>query len=186
MSTVRWKLIEAGYEYTFGYITKGKRRELNLEKSHHNDAFVIAGGTNQLRCEPLILEQIRRNKRGLEQFYDAKYIDIRDGKLKSGTELFSGRITRNQNLNPENLRKYRGEKKSSGRRAIKRHRYPYKQHDLVLFHNKIYPVIGMQNKGTRVKLVSDDVNVKNLTAPIKKVQPIKKRGGICKIAQMIP
>jgi hypothetical protein len=181
MSTVRWQLTQAGYEHTFGYITKAKRRELNLEKSHHNDAFVIAGGTNQSRCEPLMMEQIRRNKRALEQFYDAKYVDIRDGKLKSGTELFSGRITRNKNLNTENLRKYRGEKKSSGRRAIKRHRYPYKQHDLVLFNNKIYSVIGMQNKGTRVKLVSDDVKVKNLTASIKKVQPIKKRGGICKI-----
>ena len=49
-------------------------------------------------------------------------------------------------MNTENLRKYRGEKKSSGRRAIKRHRYPYKQHDLVLFNQKIYVVIGMQNK----------------------------------------
>ena len=186
MSTVRWKLTQGGYEHTFGYITKAKRRELNLEKYHHNDAFVIAGGITQSRCEPLMMEQIRRNKRALEQFYDAKYVDIRNGKVKSGTELFSGRRTRNKNLNTENLRKYRGEKKSSGRRAIKRHRYPYKQHDLVLFHNKIYPVIGMQNKGTRVKLVSDDVKVKNLTAPIKKVQPIKKRGGICKIAQMIP
>ena len=33
MSTVRWKLTQAGYEHTFGYITKAKRRELNLEKS---------------------------------------------------------------------------------------------------------------------------------------------------------
>ena len=59
-----------------------------------------------------MMEQIRRNKRSLEQFYDAKYVDIRNGKVKSGTELFSGRRTRNKNLNPENLRKYRGEKKS--------------------------------------------------------------------------
>ena len=182
MSTIRWKLTEAGYEHTFGYITKAKRRELNLEKSHHNDAFVIAGGTSKSRCDPLMMEQIRRNKRSLEQFYDAKYVDNRDGKFKSGTELFSGRRSRNKNLNTENSRKYRGEKKSLGRRAIKRSRYPYKQHDLVLFNQKIYAVIGMQNKGTRVKLVSDDVKVKNLTAPIKKVQPIKKRGGICKLA----
>ncbi len=142
---------------------------------------MIAGGTTQSRCEPLMMEQIRRNKRSLEQFYDAKYIDIRDEKVKSGTELFSGRRTRNKNHNTENLRLYRGEKKSSGRRAIKRHRYPYKQHDLVLFKKKIYPVIGMQNKGTRVKLVSDDVKKKNLTASIKKVEPIKRRGGICEI-----
>ena len=35
-------------------------------------------GTTQLRCEPLMMEQIRRNKRSLSQFYDAKYIDVRD------------------------------------------------------------------------------------------------------------
>lgn len=29
---------------TFGYITKAKRRELGLEKSHINDAFIAAGG----------------------------------------------------------------------------------------------------------------------------------------------
>ena len=183
MATVRWRLTKTtGAEATFGYITKAKRRDLNLEKSHHNDAFVIAQGTTQLRCEPLMMEQIRRNKRSLEQFYDAKYIDVRDGIVKSGTELFSGRRTRNKNLNTENWKKYRGEKKSSGRRAIKRHRYPYKQHDLVLFNQKIYVVIGMQNKGTRVKLVSDDVKIKNLTAAIKKVMPIRRRGGICQLA----
>ncbi|WP_333229841.1 RNA-guided endonuclease IscB [Microcoleus sp. BR0-C5] len=67
MTMVRWRLTEQGRnESTFGYITKGKRRELEIEKSHHNDAFVIAGGTTQTRVvNPLMLEQIRRNKRSL-------------------------------------------------------------------------------------------------------------------------
>ena len=103
MSTVRWKLseIEKG-EVTFGYITKSKRKVLELEKSHHNDAFVIADGTKQVRCTPLILEQIRRNKRSMEQFYDAKYLDARDGSIKSGAQLCSGRRTRNKNLRSQN------------------------------------------------------------------------------------
>jgi len=53
MTAVRWKLINKLREMgntvnpTYGYITKSKRTELGLPKSHTNDAFVIAGGTNQ-------------------------------------------------------------------------------------------------------------------------------------------
>ncbi|MEA1969954.1 MAG: hypothetical protein U9N77_17265, partial [Thermodesulfobacteriota bacterium] len=36
---------------TYGYITKSKRIEQELEKSHHNDAFVIANGSTQTRCK---------------------------------------------------------------------------------------------------------------------------------------
>jgi len=35
---------------TFGYITKAKRHELGLPKTHLNDAFVIAGGADQARA----------------------------------------------------------------------------------------------------------------------------------------
>lgn len=188
MTMVRWRLPSfGGYEVTFGYITKGKRRELKLEKSHHNDAFVIAGGTTQARAvKPLMLEQIRRNKRSLEQFYDAKYRDSRDGGIRSGSELSSGRRTRNTNLNGENLRQYRAHKVSAGRRSIKRKRYPYRQHDLVLFEGKAYEVVGMQNLGTRLSL-KPDVNSKTKykTAALSKVKPLKRRGGICE-QQFIP
>jgi len=36
-------------EETFGYITKFGRIKQNIEKSHVNDAFVIAWGSNQKR-----------------------------------------------------------------------------------------------------------------------------------------
>lgn len=54
MSIVRWRLVNDLNQilptcHTYGYITKGKRRELELEKSHATDAFVIAGGTTQSR-----------------------------------------------------------------------------------------------------------------------------------------
>jgi len=182
MTMVRWRLTEEGrYKSTFGYITKGKRRELEIEKSHHNDAFVIAGGTTQAHTVKLLmLEQIRRNKRSLEQFYDAKYRDLRDGEIHSGSELSSGRRTRNVKLNSENLRLYRAHKVSVGRRSIKKKRYPYKQHDLVLFEGKACEVVGMQNLGTRLSLKPDiNSKTKYKTAALSKVKPLKRRGGIC-------
>ena len=158
-----------------GYITEINREALGLTKSHHNDAFVIAQGKHQARCEPLNLEQNRRNRRSLEQFYDAKYIDNRTGEKASGSVLFSGRRTRNKNGNSENLRKYRGQKLSKGRRSIRKSRYPYQQNDLVKFDGQVYRVRGMQNIGTRVALYAD----KNLTVDVKKIQPYLWRKGIC-------
>lgn len=54
------------FKETFGYITFIKRNELGLEKTHFNDAFVIANGTNQERITPIIIRQKRRNNRALQ------------------------------------------------------------------------------------------------------------------------
>jgi len=51
---------------TYGYITKYTRIKLGLDKTHANDAFVIAGGSKQLRCKPFEVKQIRRNNRSLQ------------------------------------------------------------------------------------------------------------------------
>lgn len=176
MTIVYRKLVETlNAVETYGYITEADREALDLPKTHHNDAFVIVGGTNQIRCQPLNLEQTRRNRRSLEQFYDAKYIDVRTSEKATGTSLFSGRRTRNKKLNTENLRIYRGQKVSKGRRSIRNSRYPYQQNDLVILDGKVYRVRGMQNLGTRVALYAD----KNLTADVRKVQPYLWRKGIC-------
>jgi hypothetical protein len=53
-------------EITYGYKTYIKRNELNLEKSHSNDAFVIAGGTNQTRSIKYTIEQKRKNNRSIQ------------------------------------------------------------------------------------------------------------------------
>ena len=179
MSTIYKRIVELlEVEQAFGYETSENRKELNLAKSHYNDAFVVAGGTTQKRIEPLMLEQIRRHKRSLEQFYDAKYIDLRSGEKVSGSTLNSGRRTRNKNLNGENLRMHRGQKVSSGQRRIKKQRYPYNPNDYVKFEGKVYRVIGMQNLGTGVK-IADYPNVKNKVVNVNKVQPIKRRSGLC-------
>lgn len=180
MTTIYQRLLDIlDAEQAFGFETKLKREKLNLKKSHHHDAFMIAGGTNQLRSEILILEQIRCNKRSMEQFYDAKYIDTRTGERVSGTQLCSGRRTRNLNLNGENLRIYRGRKVSVGQRRIKRQRYPYNPNDYVSFEGVVYRVVGMQNLGTGVK-IADYPGVKNKVVRVGKVTSIKRRIGVCK------
>jgi RRXRR protein/HNH endonuclease len=179
MSTLYRKLLDIlNAEQAYGYETKFNREKLELLKNHHNDAFVIAGGTNQIRNESLMLEQIRRNKRSMEQFYDAKYIDSRTGQKASGSSLFSGRRTRNKNLNGENLRAYRFQKVSNGQRRIKKQRYKYNPNDYVEFENNVYRVVGMQNLGTGVKLANYP-GVANKVVNVNKVTPIKRRTGIC-------
>ena len=177
MSTVRWKIVNTlNCNYTYGYVTKSKRVELSLDKSHIDDAFIIAGGKNQTRAKPIMFKQIRRNNRSLEKFYDAKYIDIRTGKKASGQDLFNGRRTRNKNLNTENLRKYRGEKLSKGRRSIRTKRYFYQPNDLVKLDGKIYIVKGTHNKGTRVILKETGKSVK-----ADKLEPYKFMSGLVAI-----
>jgi 5-methylcytosine-specific restriction endonuclease McrA len=50
----------------FGYETFVKRNELQLKKSHSNDAFVIAGGSTQDRSFEYLVKQKRRNNRSLQ------------------------------------------------------------------------------------------------------------------------
>ena len=71
MSIIRWKLVNilqeiVPVEFTYGYITNMKRNELNLEKTHHNDAFVIAGSRGQERHKPIEIIQKKRNNRCLQ------------------------------------------------------------------------------------------------------------------------
>lgn len=179
MSTIRWRLVNTlGCQHTYGYLTKMNRHHLNLPKSHSNDAFVIAGGTTQKRTIPIIFEQIRRNNRALQTFYDALYWDTRTGKTAKGQELFSGRRTRNKNLNEENLRQYRGHKIRSGRVSIRRQRYKYQPNDLVAYKGKPYRVRGMQNVGRYVKLAGLPKPVK-----IELVTPVRWRKGICRVVE---
>ena len=72
ITTMRWKLYERvkalGFpvKLTYGYQTKRSRKLHNLEKSHLNDAFVIAGGGGQARMEGgFQFRQVRRQNRKL-------------------------------------------------------------------------------------------------------------------------
>jgi len=188
MSTVRWRLVNAlKCDYTYGYITKGRRIALKLPKTHYHDAFVIAGGTTQTRVNPIFMEQIRRNNRSLQKFYDAKYIDIRIGEKVSGQTLNNGRRTRNKNLSDENLRIYRGQKVHKGRVSIRRQRYQFQPKDIVIYEKRKYQVKGIQNYGTYVKLKglsSQDCGCRyHRDKPVRtdKVIPFRWRKGLCVI-----
>lgn len=68
MSIIRWKFREVLSEckLVYGHETFVKRNGLKLEKSHSNDAFVIAEGCEQERTKPIILKQKHRNNRVLQ------------------------------------------------------------------------------------------------------------------------
>jgi hypothetical protein len=68
MNIVRWKFKETfpDAEITYGNITFQNRIDLDLEKNHVNDAFVIAEGKNKIRINPFEIIQKKRNNRCLQ------------------------------------------------------------------------------------------------------------------------
>ena len=157
MSVLATRLSDYFDEYTTtqGYLTANLRQKYKIEKSHLNDAFIIAGGTDAtLRTNNVYSRQkLRNNNRSLQKFYDAKYIDSRDGKQKAGKELSSGRTKRSRELNYDNLRQFRKEKVKKGHVSIRRNHYQLRPHDVALNTktNKIERVKGVQSNGKSVK-----------------------------------
>lgn len=179
MSTVRKRLLsQYKAEETFGYETKSKRIDLGLEKSHHTDAFVIAGGTTQTRVLSTNWMQVRRHNRSLETFKDAKYVDTRDGKTKTGKELDSGRQKRKKNheANEENLRGFRGHQVRKGKRSIRIHQYPMQSHDIVEWEGNRHRVKGTHNKGKSVYIWIGETP-KSIST--KKLTLIQRKAGMC-------
>ena len=161
MTMVRWDMLEkiknicpdVCISITYGAATKRARRDLGLEKTHSNDAYSMGRFHPKHRAPFVHYKKRRRNNRILEKFYDAKYIDIRDGQKKSGSELSCGRTNRSESRHGEkNQRVFRGKKVSKGRRSIRRQRYIYQPGDRVLFKGKRHVVKGTHCNGTRVLL----------------------------------
>lgn len=146
---------------TFGAITKRTRNNLNIAKSHVNDAYCIGGFRPKHRTETVVCQKRQRNNRILEKFYDAKYIDVRDGSVKSGSQIGCNRTNRRGCRNSDkNERIYRGMKKSKGRRSIRKQRYQFQKGDAVLYNNNRYICGGTQHYGTQVILYGLDKTVK--------------------------
>ena len=155
------------YTTTQGYLTANLRQQYLIEKSHLNDAFVIAGGTDLTTRTSNIYsrQKLRNNNRVLQKFYDAKYIDSRDGKVKSGKELSSGRTRRSKELNYDNQRVFRQQKVKAGRISIRRNHYQLRPHDVVLNTktNRIERVKGVQNNGKVIKFQTGKTSaIKNI------------------------
>ena len=144
------------YQTTQGYITANLRHLYQIEKSHRNDAFVIAGGTDQdARTSNIYLRtKVFNNNRVSQRFYDARYIDRRDGKKKSGKELSSGRTRRSKEIPYDNQRILRQKKVTKGRVSIRRNHYRIRPHDILLNTktDRIEIAKGVMNHGKTVLL----------------------------------
>lgn len=173
MTTIRWQLYneiktlfpDIDIHTTYGAATKERRRELNIDKSHVNDAFVMGQFHPKHRIKAVLYKKKRRNNRCLEKFYDAKYIDSRDGKKRSGQELFNGRINRNHKKDSENLHQYRLQKVTAGKRTVRKQHYTIQPHDIVIFDKKQFETSGCHNNGTRAILLPQkkSIAIKNLS-----------------------
>lgn len=178
MTSVRWQMYDelkamfpdAEIHLTYGSRTKEARRQLGVRKSHINDAYCMGDFHPKHRSEHWLYTKKRRNNRVLAKFYDAKYIDSRDGKKKSGQELFSGRAKRNRELNAENQHRYRQLKVSKGRVSIRRQHYSIQPGDTVIYEGRKYITKGIQNLGAYLKIGEKVV-------PVKKIRIYRYAGG---------
>lgn len=154
MNIVRWKLVNSIPEchHTYGYITKYNRIRLGLEKSHVNDAFVIAGGISQERCKPFEVKQIRRNNRSLQLNRKGFKPSIRKQRYKfSPGDL----VIRRSSLQTTGW----GEK--------------IKKKDIV-----IYTVKGVFNYGKSIRLTNPIPGEKDINANIGDVKILKYGDGL--------
>lgn len=62
----RFKQDIPNVKITYGNITFVNRNNLKIEKSHTNDAFVISGGTTQIRNKEYFIEQKHRHNRSMQ------------------------------------------------------------------------------------------------------------------------
>ena len=166
MTTARYSMVKQlkvmtptiDIKVTYGAATKLARKELNVKKTHSNDAYCMGEFHPKHRSDFKHYKKCRRNSRVLSRFYDAKYRDLRDGSVKTSSQLSCGRTNRKISRHTKlDERIYRAHKISRGRVSIRRQHYSLRPRDKVLYDGKVYFVTGMQNSGTHVKLTNGKV-----------------------------
>lgn len=180
MNSVKYQIVEQikksyinlPVSVTFGALTKRTRNDRNITKSHANDAYCMGEYHPKHRAHSKTYQKRRRNNRVLEKFYDSKFVDIRDGSIKSGQQLSCNRTNRREPRNSsKNERIYRGLRKSKGRRSIRRRRYELRPSDIVKYNNHKFTVSSVHHNGARVILKENNKSVN-----IAKLQLIKHIG----------
>ena len=189
MNIVRWFIINTLKQdipdievcCTYGAETSRKRKDAGLEKSHAVDALCIGKFLPAKRAETKYFQKRRRNNRILEKFYDAKYIDIRDNKKKTGKDLGCNRMKRRESRNSvKNLRIFHGKKVSKEERRIRKTRYSIQAGDKILAKGKVYPSNhGCMSGGKSVLILNakESPSGKAITASVKKVTVLSHCGG---------
>lgn len=172
MTTVRYSMIKnlkaatpnVDIKVTYGAETKLARKNLNVRKTHSNDAYCMGEFHPKHRSDFKHYKKCRRNNRVLSRFYDAKYRDLRDGSTKTGSQLSCGRTNRKISRHTKlDERIYRAHKISEGRISTRRQHYSLRPGDKVLYDGKVYFAKGVQSNGTSIKLANGK------TCPLKKV-----------------
>ena len=172
VSDIKKELLTLSINVTYGTKTKRTRNDLNIRKSHANDAYCMGEYRPLHRAKTITYQKRRRNNRILEKFYDAKYVDIRDQSIKSGAQLSCGKTNRSESRNSsKNERIFRGTLKSRGHRSIRRRRYELRPGDLVLYNGNRFEISGVHCNGIRVILKD------NKSVAINKIKPLKHING---------
>lgn len=184
MNAVRWQMLgelkeghpDIDWHVTYGAATQEARNVLGLGKTHANDAYAMGRFHPAHRARPEHYRKLRRNSRILERFYDAKYVDTRDGKQRTGSELSSGRTNRSEpRVSEKSQQMYRGQKTRKGRRSIRRNHYPIRPGDTVITETGRHGVKGVHSYGKSVAL--DD----GTSIAVSKVRNVIHAGGYVRI-----
>lgn len=163
MTTVRYSMVKnlkaatpnVDIKVTYGAATKLARKDLNVRKTHSNDAYCMGEFHPKHRSDFRNYKKCRRNNRVLSRFYDAKYRDLRDGSTKTGSQLSCGRTNRKVSRHTKlDERIYRTRKVSKGRVSTRRQHYSLRPGDKILYDGKVCLVRGIQSNGTSVKLAN--------------------------------
>lgn len=159
MNTVKWYIYRRLQEkypdmvhLTYGSVTKRERNRRNIAKTHANDAYCIGGFHPKHRTCTGYYKKVRRHNRILSKFYDSRWVDRRDGKIRSGAQLANGRTCRNHKRDTENLRVYRKKRIRKGRYVLRAIRYSLQPGDTVSYKGADYTVVGMKNNGAAVTI----------------------------------
>lgn len=184
MTTIRWDMFsklkktspDVNFNMTYGALTKLKRKNCNIKKSHSNDAYCMGEFHPKHRNNFRHYKKLRRNNRILSKFYDAKYIDIRDDSIKSGKQIGCNRTNRRELRNSDkNERIYRGQKISKGKIIVRKQHYQYRPYDYIWYQGCRYVVKGVQDKGKRVALQG------RLPIPSNKIEKLVHSNGWAKV-----
>lgn len=168
MSTVRWSMYrrlvnahpDVDIHIQYGAKTSIIRQERHITKTHANDAYCIGTFHPRHRTRGQIFQKKRRNNRVLAKFYDAKYIDMRDGSKKSGSQLSCSRTKRSESrCSEKNERIYRIRKVSKGRVSTRRRHYWYQPGDAVIFQDRKCIVKGVHCNGSRILTTAGSIAI---------------------------
>lgn len=167
MNVVRFELLrrlkeavpDIEFHMRYGAKTKETRKAHSIPKSHTNDAYCLGEFFPKIRAEEVCYQKTRRNDRITQKFYDATYIDSRDGSIKKGQELTNGRINRDHTRDHENLHPYRKKKVTKGRVAIRRKRTDLKPSSVVEYEGERLIVHGTHKSRRKDKTGAIKVSV---------------------------